>query len=471
MAVVRSVGVPLAQMAMQRASQANHSVGPASLHRASEIVVGQVSATGTAAQLPAVRGQRASSPRAWVGGPAQCMQHVHGQDDAQVSSEKPANGTSRGAPSQGGAVRLSSGNNTAHSPARAPPRARASLAGPPPDAAVVWDFGDGGSCQHANCLTCAETRRRGFIFCRLPCGHTVRALLEDAPPSSCWVQNGIGARSESPVTRGSTQRDREQGGASSPPPRIMRQVSRIRNQSSIGVVAPSANGQIAPQSPARGPGSPASPQQTPCAMYRKATSSLSSFVIARDVQPPTNAVDGGSLCGGGSPGGTSGTPTGSSFPVPVNIVGAPSRSMSDARGEKVRRQSGGEASNWSRHAGDTPLQPMPTTQTQVVTDSRGDVLHRMCNVILLLPQSSEKEQQLKVRGQIVGTYWDERDVGPRLDDPGEVQVIVTYVDPSERSVPLLFPTAAAQAFGDTETTDGNIIKWKASLCKVGKKFS
>lgn len=108
---------------------------------------------------------------------------------------------------------------------------------------------------------------------------------------------------------------------------------------------------------------------------------------------------------------------------------------------------------------------------EVVTDSRGDVLHRMCNVILLCPQASDKEQQLKVRGQIIGTYWDERDIGPTLDHPGEVQVMVTYVDSSERNAPLLFPTQYAATFGDTETAEGNIIKWKASLCKVGKKFS
>jgi len=111
------------------------------------------------------------------------------------------------------------------------------------------------------------------------------------------------------------------------------------------------------------------------------------------------------------------------------------------------------------------------TVVEVVTDSRGDVLHRMCNVILLSPQSPDKEQQLKVRGQIIGTFWDERDVGPTLDHPGEVQIMVTYVDASERSVPLLFATKYAQNFGDTETTEGNVIKWKASLCKVGKKFS
>lgn len=98
-------------------------------------------------------------------------------------------------------------------------------------------------------------------------------------------------------------------------------------------------------------------------------------------------------------------------------------------------------------------------------------MHRMCNVILLSPQSTDKEQQLKVRGQIIGTYVDEQDIGPPLDHPGEVQVMVTYVDASERSAALLFPTKYQATFGDTENPDGNIIKWKATLCKVGKKFS
>lgn len=111
------------------------------------------------------------------------------------------------------------------------------------------------------------------------------------------------------------------------------------------------------------------------------------------------------------------------------------------------------------------------TVAEVVTDIRGDVLHRMCNVILLTPQTPDREQQLKVRGQIIGTFWDESDIGPSLCHPGEVQVMVTYVDPSERGVALLFPTKNAQTFGDTETAEGNIIKWKATLCKVGKKFA
>jgi len=111
-----------------------------------------------------------------------------------------------------------------------------------------------------------------------------------------------------------------------------------------------------------------------------------------------------------------------------------------------------------------------TTTAEVVTDSRGDVLHKGTNVILL-SQSADKEQQLKVRGQIIGTYWDEQDLGPHLDHSGEVQLMVTYVDPSERATPLAFPTSHAATFGDVENADSPFIKWRAGLCKVGKKFA
>jgi len=150
--------------------------------------------------------------------------------------------------------------------------------------------------------------------------------------------------------------------------------------------------------------------------------------------------------------------------------GVPSSCSEKNRGNSadlpIRTESNTDVRGEGRRRVDAP------TVAEVVTDSRGDVLHRMCNVILLSPQAMDKEQQLKVRGQIIGTYWDEqRDVGATLDHPGEVQVIVTYVDPTERNVALLYPTKYASTFGDTETTDGNIIKWKAALCKVGKKFS
>ena len=38
----------------------------------------------------------------------------------------------------------------------------------------------------------------------------------------------------------------------------------------------------------------------------------------------------------------------------------------------------------------------------------------------------------------------------------EVRCLVTYVDPSERSLPLLFPTAKAKSFGDCELVETNV---------------
>lgn len=345
---------------------------------------------------------------------------------------------------------------------------------------------------HGDCPTCMETRRRGFVLCRLPCGHTVRAQIVDTElPAGHWGGGGggpAGARSESPPIL-SGQRDREQ--LTSPPPRsIVRQVSGIRNPvPSVGILAPLGNsGPPAPLSPPRGPASPSSPQQTPGTMYRKATSSLTSFNIPRQEsgQPPNVEVNPGqqmtsrSSGGGGGLGGSSQGGIGvdrlvSGGQLPLPTREASTRDKARAPRELVRtahepfapeprRASAVDGSAGAAHRPEA-------TVAEVVTDSRGDVLNRMCNVILLSSQSADKQKQLKVRGQIIGTYWDERDIGPTLDHPTEVQVMVTYVDSSERSASLLFPTKYATTFGDTETAEGNIIKWKAALCKVGKKFT
>lgn len=163
--------------------------------------------------------------------------------------------------------------------------------------------------------------------------------------------------------------------------------------------------------------------------------------------------------------------------------GPHSRGVPSASSERVRKHGGGCGGDANprtdstvdyRQEGRRHTATDAPTIAEVVTDSRGDVLHKLCNVILLAPHShTDREQQLKVRGQITGTFWDhKRDIGwPALDHPGEVQVMVTYVDAAERSVPLLFPTQFANTFGETETPEGNLIKWKAALCKVGKKFS
>lgn len=211
-------------------------------------------------------------------------------------------------------------------------------------------------------------------------------------------------------------------------------------------------------------------------MYRKSTSSLTCLNLPRqDSVPPPNvevlpaqqmtsrSSGGGAGCAG--LGGSQGAGPGERMTPGPPSREASTREKGARRQERefVRTEPVPELRRNSDGAG--------VTQSEVVTDSRGDVLHRMCNVILLSPHSVDKEQQLKVRGQIIGTYWDERDIGPPLDHAGEVQVMVTYVDASERNAPLLFPTRYATAFGDTEAAEHNIIKWKASLCKVGKKFS
>lgn len=258
----------------------------------------------------------------------------------------------------------------------------------------------------------------------------------------------------------------------------MRQVSGVRNPvPSVGM--PLSGGSShnqqhpsAPLSPPRGPASPSSPQQTPGTMYRKATSSLTSlaanalyppgFSIAReggsDIQSPQQMT---SRSSGGNGGGAAGVGC---------ATGPPARGSCGPGGEKLQSRTSGTLDPTPLGSRRSHNMSDATTMAEVVTDSRGDVLHRMCNVILL-SHLSEREQQLKVRGQVIGTYFDQPDTGPSLDHPGEVQVMVTYVEACERAVPLLYPTKYAQTFGETETPDGNVIKWKAALCKVGKKFA
>lgn len=108
---------------------------------------------------------------------------------------------------------------------------------------------------------------------------------------------------------------------------------------------------------------------------------------------------------------------------------------------------------------------------EVATDVRGDVLSRGKTVILLPRQTGDKERQIKVRGEVIGTFWEPYEGDPPLDNAGEVQILVTYIDPQERSTSLMFPAGDIVTFGDTENADNNVIKWKATLCKVGKKFS
>jgi len=422
-----------------------------------------------------VRSQRTSSPKAWTGGPM-----TLGTAQRQVSADETfmgAGAEKTPAPKPGhGAVRSSSGSQNALSPPRS-----ALNRGSPQQVEVECAAG-----LHMDCSTCMETRRRGFVLCRLPCGHTVRAQVVDTDlPAGVWGGGGgpAGARSESPPLLSAQNRDRGETMTSPPPRSIMRQVSGIRNPvPSVGIIAPLGAQQHppAPLSPPRGPASPSSPQQTPGTMYRKATSSLTSFNIPRESsgQPPnvevspgqqmTSRSSGGGGLGGSSQGGVGGDRIASgNLQPPMREVSSRVPDKGRPTRDIVRTEPFAPEARW-------PTMERPgtgATVAEVVTDSRGDVLHRNCNVILLSPQSTDREQQLKVRGQIIGTYWDERDLGPTLDHPGEVQVMVTYVDASERSASLLFPTKYALTFGDTETTEGNIIKWKAALCKVGKKFN
>jgi len=282
-----------------------------------------------------------------------------------------------------------------------------------------------------------------------------------------------GRRAESPLVASGQQLDREGSSTSSHTHGVVRQVSLVRSPvPSVGILTTLGNGSQrapAPLSPARGQASPSSPQQTPGTMYRKAPSSLTNICMTHEGTGHSGVEEGQlpqQMTSRSSTGGGGGAPS-VSGPLSrcVSSIGneKPRRRTSDVAAWRADAQLDGRADG-RRHAGEA-------TVAEVVTDSRGDVLHKMCNVILLSMQAPDREQQLKVRGQIIGTYWDERDIGPSLCNPGEVQVMVTYVDPSERSVALLFPTKHAQTFGDTETAEGNLIKWKATLCKVGKKFS
>jgi len=361
---------------------------------------------------------------------------------------------------------------------------------------------DAVDCLQADCSTCAETKKRGFVYCRLPCGHTVRAQIIDVVPEHAGGCSAVlaapGHRSESPPPL-TAQRDRDQTG-SSPPPRtpprsIMRQTSgpaRIPVPA-VGILLASMGGSSshppAPLSPPRG--SPSSPQQTPGTMYRIASNaSTTSFKIPRDDQghlpqqgdgTATQQMTSRSNSGASGVTGREKEPSRLSLGMSLGTVRYVQDTSSSAAAGSSRDISSGKS---KRHGSDVTLRVEAaldgqgrrqladaTTVAEVVTDSRGDVLHKMCSVILYAPQQGAPDVALKVRGQIIGTFWDERDIGPPVDCPGEVQIMVTYVDASERNVPLLFPTRYAQTFGETETTEGNIIKWKAALCKVGKKFT
>lgn len=463
------------------------------MHRGSESNSGQL----RRASSPTGYGTRQASQR------HQAPEEGHGgfyaaaaSDRAQVIVQTQQSTSNRVSPqasgsptaaSMAGAVRSFSSGQQAHSPTRTMPSrsqvgpVRLVSNGP----ALVLDES---ACLQLDCPSCMQIRRSGFVLCRLPCGHTVRAQIVDVEPVTGWGCStscgGVGGRSESPTVLTAHQRERDHAGTSPPPRSILRQVSGVRNPvPSVAITAPlgSGNHPPAPLSPPRGPASPSSPQQTPGTMFRKSTSSLTSLAANALYPPIAIPREGAQSHTGDSHAAqqmTSRSSGGGGASLGASGFASPSRGALAAGSEKARKHDGAfgmrtEPTYDARLDGPrrTSAGPMATTEAEVVTDSRGDVLHKMCNVILLSPQSIDKEQQLKVRGQIIGTYWDEQNIGPLLDHPSEVQVMVTYVDASERNQPLLFPTRHAHTFGETETTEGNIIKWKASLCKVGKKFS
>jgi len=339
----------------------------------------------------------------------------------------------------------------------------------------------GQAVREGEAIACISVMKRGG---RLVSVH----LTEEAP----------GVRSESPpALRAGHQRERDHMAASPPPRSIVRQVSGVRHQvPSVGLPAPP--GAAGPLSPLRGPAaSPTSPHQTPSMIHRKASSSTTSFTLSCEGTQP---VQPGAAATGDSPAVpqmTSRSSNGSGAaadatravghdpnlrqvrigqPVLSGSSQVPTSSLDrlalDRSAAGLDRAARGTSVTPANSVGEKlPGRRETLTVAEVVTDSRGDVLHRMCNVILLSPLTGDREQQLKVRGQIIGTYWDAWDAGPALEHPGEVQVMVTYVDASERGVALLYPSKHVQTFADTETTEGNVIKWRANLCKVGKKFS
>merc|ERR1719461_1990110 len=69
------------------------------------------------------------------------------------------------------------------------------------------DFPDDGVCLHSDCQTCMDTRKRGFVLCRLSCGHTIRAQFFETECN--WSYGTAGVRSESPSLVAVHQRDHD----------------------------------------------------------------------------------------------------------------------------------------------------------------------------------------------------------------------------------------------------------------------
>eukprot|EP00928_Gymnodinium_smaydae_P028553 TRINITY_DN21741_c0_g1_i1.p1 TRINITY_DN21741_c0_g1~~TRINITY_DN21741_c0_g1_i1.p1 ORF type:complete len:531 (+),score=77.71 TRINITY_DN21741_c0_g1_i1:88-1593(+) len=429
-------GAPMALSAAQRhaAEDAYGSVSAA----ASAAAQGQIALAATQHQQVVV--QTAVQTRAGVQ-PQQGVGPVRSSSGGgpPPTNVGPVRSSSGGPPPSGvGPVRSSSGGQPQPlSPTRSgqprgaghpPPSAQMAQAAAASEAARhAGEAAESRGCAHPDCSVCLEHRKRGYVLVRLPCGHTARAQLVDVGPDLLAGWSGgavVGARSDSPPLLTAMLRDRDHAGTSPPPRSIMRQVSGVRNPvPSVGIAAPLSGGSLAHQAAGLGPHgglSSPSPQPTPGTMYRKATSSMTSLATTQ-LYPPGFAIprEGGSdsqplgqITSRSSNGGCGGNPPGAT-------PGAPTRGVSSAASEKARKSDGGLRPDGGMQDGGgicggggcgarRGYTADATTVAEVVTDSRGDVLHRLCNVILLCPQNVDKEQQLKVRGQVVGTYWDTR---------------------------------------------------------------
>eukprot|EP00927_Polykrikos_kofoidii_P058105 TRINITY_DN5243_c0_g2_i1.p1 TRINITY_DN5243_c0_g2~~TRINITY_DN5243_c0_g2_i1.p1 ORF type:complete len:514 (-),score=63.88 TRINITY_DN5243_c0_g2_i1:77-1618(-) len=367
------------------------------------------------------------------------------------------------APARVGPIRANSGGQPSLLSPKLPlPSRAATVSVPIPTAELVTDVASV-ACLDATCPTCMDMKHHETMLCRLPCGHIVQVQLVDsdskslaAAATAAAAASGTGLAPKATIATLASIGDRDNPGQKG----IIRQASALLNP-----VPPDTPYSSAPMSPSRGPASPSSPQHTPSMMYRRPNASTTSFSIPREQHRDPHIAQQitSRSCAGSGVDGEIGQ-------------GALSR-VGSLAGENVYRQrthDGGMGTREDLLTGNRAevLRLRSAGDPRRVTDCRGNLLVDMCDVILLSPKSRlSMEQELHVRGKIVGLFSRERDVGPELDDSSQVQVLVTFVDASERNTPLMFPSEAATVFGDTETHSGNVIKWKACFCKLGKKFS
>lgn len=305
----------------------------------------------------------------------------------------------------------------------------------------------------AGCGICAEHSRRVFDV-TLPCGHVVKVQMVGSAPSGARIFEtpGMVPTVVVPAQRGH---------------HVIRQVSGVRNHGQVVAVAVHGGSPPAPMSPPRGQG----PLMTPHTVYRHNSAGTLEEGVAGMAGAPQaspqmssrSAASGAGPAGhsGGYPPGPPGQQVhglGVQGPAKGRVAALPSQPSADVvRGEVAHRQ--GPA---AEAGGQAP------SRCQKLLDCRGSELHKDSEVILLVqPRGERKPHQVKVRAKIVATHLDMNDASQQS---GDVQVLVTYVDPSERKTALQFPTESATTFGDAERIGNCFIKWRASLCRVGKRF-